>query len=55
MALWLQILAPSLLSFLIGAIVGYGRGMAKIATMETNITALQKAVERLENLLLVRS
>lgn len=45
-------LVPSIASFVFGAIIGYGRASAKLATMETNITNLQASVQRLENILL---
>lgn len=55
MPLWIQILAPSIVSAALGAVVGYGRGTARLATMEANIATLQRAVDRLENLMLTRS
>lgn len=55
MPLWLQILAPSILSAALGAVVGYGRGTARLATMEAQIKFLLAAVDRLENLMLNRS
>lgn len=52
---WLVEHWPSLLTFGVGLVIGYGRATARVAVMENQIAELTRQVTRLENLMLYGS